>query len=155
MGADAEVATWEGIWDKYGNDLEILEYDILLVPHHCSWHSISHDSISDKESNAEVSTKAASALGQAREFAKLIASSKPIKDDDNDPPSFRAKLIYEAIAKRANGEFICVGEYPDSKKPLGLELNLKVAGITLATLLMGNSPNIDPNTMGNQPVGHG
>ena len=38
---------------------------------------------------AEVSEKARNALSQARDGATIVASSNPIKDDDNDPPCIR------------------------------------------------------------------
>ena len=38
---------------------------------------------------AEVSEKARKALSQARDGATIVASSNPIKDDDNDPPCIR------------------------------------------------------------------
>jgi hypothetical protein len=42
-----------------------LAYDVLLAPHHCSWHSLSWDSWSDYGEDAEVSSDARNALGQA------------------------------------------------------------------------------------------
>ena len=68
-----------------------LSYDILQTPHHCSWHSLSYDSWSEKGEDAEICRDALDALSQARGGATIIASSNPIKDDDNDPPCIRAK----------------------------------------------------------------
>lgn len=42
FGGDAEVGVWEKIRDKYED--EDLTYDVLMAPHHCSWHSLSWDS---------------------------------------------------------------------------------------------------------------
>lgn len=115
-GGDAEVAIWERQWERHKNSPENLAYDILLTPHHCSWHSLSYDSWSEKGEDAELSQDARSALSQSREGAKIIASSKPISDDDNDPPCIRAKREYEAIASDANGTFECTME-PASGDP--------------------------------------
>lgn len=46
MAADAECLVWETLWGKYKADISKLEYDILSAPHHCSWHSLSYDSLS-------------------------------------------------------------------------------------------------------------
>src|SRR5208337_731400 len=83
IGGDAEVGVWERVWDRNKERKHVLEYDVLIAPHHCSWHGLSWDSWSDCGEDAEVSKDARSALGQARPGAKIIASSKPVADDDN------------------------------------------------------------------------
>jgi hypothetical protein len=109
-GGDAEVENWERVWGRNKNRKERLSYDILLTPHHCSWHSLSYDSWSEMRDEAKVSANARSALSQTREKAFIVASSSEIKDDDNDPPCIRAKWEYEDIAASANGSFICTSE---------------------------------------------
>ncbi|WP_019868162.1 ComEC/Rec2 family competence protein [Methylovulum miyakonense] len=107
-GGDAEVAIWRKLWQKHRYDTHCLRYDILLSPHHCSWHSLSEDSWS-RSKNPKVDQEAKSALSQAERYATVIASSNVIKDDDNDPPCWGAKKQYEAIAKNVDGEFVCTG----------------------------------------------
>ena len=41
---DAEVLIWEKLWEKHKKEPGVLAYDMLLSPHHCSWHSLSYDS---------------------------------------------------------------------------------------------------------------
>ena len=84
-GGDAEVAIWEMLWDTYGDTPEALTYDLLLSPHHCSWHSLSYDSWSEKRERGAVASKARAALSQIRSKGFIVASSKPIHEDDNDP----------------------------------------------------------------------
>lgn len=111
IGGDAEVVVWEKVREKY--DDEDLAYDILIAPHHCSWHSLSHDSWSDYGEDAEVSESARSALGQANAQAQVIASSKTITDDDSDPPCVRAEREYRSILKDGRGgTFTCVADQP-------------------------------------------
>jgi len=43
-GGDAEVLIWEKQWERHAERLSWLAYDVLLAPHHCSWHSLSYDS---------------------------------------------------------------------------------------------------------------
>ncbi len=110
IGGDAEVAVWERMRGKYGDD--DLAYDVLIAPHHCSWHSLSHDSWSDYGEDAEVSEDARSALAQANPQARIVASSNTITDDDSDPPCTRAEREYRSILKGAGGDFTCIADQP-------------------------------------------
>jgi hypothetical protein len=84
MAADAECLVWETLWGKYKDDTEKLEYDILLAPHHCSWHSLSYDSQS-KDDDPQVCEDAKNALSQAKEGACIVSQSRIIKNSDQDP----------------------------------------------------------------------
>lgn len=144
---DAGVLIWERIWDKYAHNPELLEYDIMLSPHHCSWRSLSWDSWSDYKEDAKVSEKAKNALGQAKNNAFIISSSKAIKDDKDNPPCIGAKKQYSSILRGKDGMFMCTGETPseDSPKPLEFEINwsgikrivLRAAVATSAASLLG------------------
>lgn len=121
MATDAECLVWETLWKKYNNDISKLEYDILLAPHHCSWHSLSYDSQPNDE-NPKVCEDAKNALSQNKYGAFIVSQSKIIKDPDQDPPSEAAKKEYVNIIGKK--QFICTNEYPDKKKPEPLEFNL-------------------------------
>ena len=125
-GGDAGVVIWERISKKY-KPLE-LGYDLLLAPHHCSWHTLSHDSWSEKGENAQVSEDAREALAQANYGAFIISSSKPIRNDHNDPPCIRAQREYQSILKTSSGIFECTGEYPNEANPKPLELEATSSG---------------------------
>ncbi|ENV51085.1 metallohydrolase [Acinetobacter nosocomialis] len=126
-GGDAEVEIWEMIWDKYRSTPEILAYNILQTPHHCSWRTLSYDSWSEKGESAKESADAVNALSQARKGAAIVASSKLIQDEDSDPPCIRAKRTYTRIVQQlsVSGKFYCTGEYPKSTnvKPLIFEID--------------------------------
>ncbi len=119
-GGDAEVFIWNRQWSRHEHEPEVLEYDILQTPHHCSWHSLSYDSWSKMGEKAKLDEGARKALAQARTGAVIVASCKPIVDDDSDPPCIRAKREYQAIVDAAKGSFYCTGEYPkaDAVEPL-------------------------------------
>jgi len=108
-GGDAEVAIWKKLWLKYKYNIDNLKYDLLLAPHHCSWHVLSSDSRS-KCPDPKVDADAKSALSQANSGAYIMSSSKAIKDDDTDPPCHAAKKEYLTISKN----FKCTGEYPNT-----------------------------------------
>jgi hypothetical protein len=147
IGGDAEVAIWERIWDHHKNTPERLQYDVLIAPHHCSWHSLSWDSWSDYGEDAKLSPRARKALGQALSGAFVIASSKAIKDDKDDPPCIRAKREYLAIVREAGGKFICLGE-GSATEPLILTIGepkkpdklLKPATAATGAFSKGSSP---------------
>ena len=142
-GGDADVEIWERISEEFlPSDTE---YDLLLAPHHCSWRTLSHDSWSENGENAKVSEKARKALEQARYGAIIVSSSKPIADDDNDPPSIRAKREYRSILGYS-GIFKCTGEEPTKSKPTPLEFETTGSGFKLAVApvaaasIISNSP---------------
>jgi hypothetical protein len=107
------------------------QYDLLQAPHHCSWHALSHHSWSTYGEDAEVSEGARSALGQARQGAIIVASSKKVVDDKNDPPCIRAKREYESILDDVNGIFLCVG---DKAKPETIRFEVTSSGLVRAAV---------------------
>ena len=121
LAADAECLVWETLWGKNKKDLDPLKYDILLAPHHCSWHSISYDSQSEDD-DPKICENAEKALSQKENNAFIVSQSKIIKDADQDPPSEAAKERYVNIV--GENQFICTNEHPDTKKPEPLEFNL-------------------------------
>jgi hypothetical protein len=162
-GGDAEVAIWEKIWDREGDNADAnLSYDLMQAPHHCSWHSLSWDSWSKLGEAAEASPDARSALAQARDGAVIVASSKTITDDDSDPPCIRAKREYEDILGDVSGEFICVAD--QAGEPL--EYDVKPGGLSRVSKAQASSSTAAPVTaaatvassasvIGHQPLSHG
>jgi hypothetical protein len=127
-GGDAEVAIWERLWGKYRLNASALQYHLLQTPHHCSWHSLSYDSWSELGDEAEVCQDARSAVSQILPGGKIVASSCPIHDDENDPPCYGAKCEYEEMANTAKGVFYCTGEYPSAKAVAPLEFVVSAKG---------------------------
>jgi hypothetical protein len=127
-GGDSEVFIWEKVWKRIKDKTSCLEYDLMLAPHHCSWHTLSYDRWNGGRDNPLVSREARSALSQARSGAFIVSSSKSIKDDDSDPPCWGAKKEYLSILKGVKGAFFCTGEYPDEKSPEPLEFKISKEG---------------------------
>ncbi|CAB1056284.1 FIG00715976: hypothetical protein [Olavius sp. associated proteobacterium Delta 1] len=125
IAADAECLVWETLWEKHKDDTEKLEYDILYAPHHCSWHSLSYDSLS-KDDDPQVCEDAKKALSQANEGACIVAQCRIIKGSDEDPPSEAAKDEYIDIV--GEDQFYCTNEHPDEEKPEPIEFNLTGMG---------------------------
>lgn len=154
-GGDAEVDIWEKLWERHEDNAEQrLGYDLLQTPHHCSWHSLSHDSWSDKGEDAEVCEEARNALGQPRDGATIVASCKTIKDDKDDPPCIRAEREYKSILDDVDGDFICVADEGGlpvefEVKAGGLERVKKVEAARVAATVTA------PVIIGARPVKHG
>ncbi|MGO7960572.1 metallohydrolase [Rhizobium leguminosarum] len=166
LGGDAEVGIWEKLWGKYGDNPTQFQYDVLIAPHHCSWHSLSWDSWSDFGEDAEVSDDARSALGQPMSGAFVIASSKEIKDDDADPPCIRAEREYKSILKSVNGNFTCLGELSgdaplefeitSSAGPRRMERSTNKSKLAAPVLLgLSGAAAGSQTALGSQPFKHG
>lgn len=153
MAINTEVAIWEKVWAKHSADPSGLEYDVLIAPHHCSWRSLSHDSWSTNGQKAMVSADARSALSQALAGARILASSKAVVDNADDPPCIRAKQEYVDIVSdtQIDGEFRCLADEPGDG-PFKMEVTNngpRPKRIEAATLA-GSS-----TVLGREVVGHG
>lgn len=160
-GGDAEVKIWERIWAAHEKNPSVLKYDLMLTPHHCSWHSLSYDSWSELGEKAKVSENARKALGQARDGAFIIASSKVISDKDSDPPCARAETEYRAIAKEAKGEFFNTASYPAVDKVAPIVFEVTAEGPLLSKPKVstsssgGGTSSGHGSAIGRQPLMHG
>jgi hypothetical protein len=121
---DAEVVCLEALNSRMTGNYtgHHLDYDVLQVPHHCSWHALSHDSLKEKGDSAEVSAEALDCLSHANSGAFIVASCRKIENDANNPPAHKAKKEYQKIvqSKDVQGDFKCVADFKD--KPLVLIL---------------------------------
>lgn len=129
-GGDASVAIWKRLWERHGNNnADWLSYDTLQTPHHCSWRSLSFDSWSELGEKVKVDPDARDALSQTRKGAIIVASSKPIKKDDDNPPHERAKREYIDILDGDDERFYCTDEWWADENQ-ALEFEIKASGIT-------------------------
>ncbi|HJV88289.1 MAG TPA: metallohydrolase [Noviherbaspirillum sp.] len=157
-GGDAEVAIWEKLWKAHKGNVKVLQYNLLMTPHHCSWHTLSWDSWSELRRKAVVSQDARNAIGQALAGATIVASSKAIKDDDNDPPCIRAKEEYESIINdtKVKGEFWNTATYPSSANPDLLRFEVSEGGLKkVKTRSSDAGAVVGGGIIGSQPLSHG
>lgn len=127
MGGDAECPIWERIVAI--NDNENLSWDLFLASHHCSWSVFNLRPSTD---DSEPSEKVLHLLNLKRGNAYIVASSKPILDDDKNPPSYRAKQIY--VKKVGNDRFLCTGEHPTEKDPQPIYFTMSSKGVVKTNL---------------------
>lgn len=156
-GGDAEVVCWEALLKRMKDNKTVadLDYDVMQAPHHCSWHTLSHESWSGAKKEgktAKPSAEALEALGYALDGAIIISSSNSIKDDDNDPPSSAAKEEYLKILEDANGSFKCVADNIKDDENVPLEIEITSAGgikiLSLSLLTIGGTPSEEVNREG-------
>ncbi|MFR2765354.1 MAG: hypothetical protein ACLTA4_07310 [Clostridium sp.] len=122
IGGDITCENWKEVI-KYNPDLE---FDILLAPHHCSWHSVSTEDTKEGTADEEIEAF----LEKSKNKAFVISSSKKIKRNDDNPPSYRAKNVY--IKHLQDDErFICTAEYPDEDNPKPLVMKITSQGVSI------------------------
>lgn len=121
FGGDAGCAIWEEI--LINSTDENLEWDIFLSPHHCSWSFFSELPYKDNQVPSE---KSLELLRKKRGDAIVVASCKPIKDDDDNPPHFAAANEYKNVV--GEDQFYATMEYPDEENPLPLEFEFSKNG---------------------------
>jgi len=94
FAGDADYIAWGIILEKTldsGKDQteKALDWDLFLAPHHCSWTFFN-----EHDNKDEVQESALEVLRYHRKGAKVIASSKKIINNDDNPPSYKAKQEY-------------------------------------------------------------
>ncbi len=104
------VGIWEKVWARNKSRKHVLEYDVLVAPHHLQLALALLGQLVRIRRGRRGQRGCRDALGQARSGAEVLASSKPIKDDDIDPPCIRAKREYKAIVAPHGGTFTCIAD---------------------------------------------
>lgn len=119
-GGDADHHRWKSIKEKseeHGNE-SALEWDIFLSPHHCSWSYFNDVPYKDNKTPEDYSLEI---LDYKEQGAKVIASSKEIKDNEDNPPHYKAKEEY--VNKVGNDNFLNITKfYEDFDKPIEFEI---------------------------------
>ena len=111
FGGDSKCAIFEKIIEI--SEKQDLEWDLFLAPHHCSWHFFNELSY---EEDPKPSKGIISFLEMHREGAFIIASCKPVKDDDDNPPHIAAAKEYEKIVGLE--KLMVTMEHPNEEEPL-------------------------------------
>ena len=118
FGGDADYRVWDRIVTV--SDDETFAWHLLLAPHHCSWTFFNDPGESDAQK------KSLELLDKGRKGACVIASCKPIKDDDDNPPNYAARKIY--VEKVGEKRFLVTSETPSEDDPRPITFRLTAKG---------------------------
>lgn len=131
LGADCEHEVLGEIVriTKYKKRFDRLEWDVLKLPHHCSYGTLS----SEKGENETVPDEDVDYLYQQGNRGCIIVSpSKPIpKTDEDQPPHRQAANYYKRIAREKDGEFVVTMEYPSTSAPKELKIIIDNLGASI------------------------
>lgn len=125
---------------NYDNWKEVIElnpdmtFDLLLAPHHCSWHAVS----SEDTHTGKADTVIEEFLEKSKENAYVVSSSKVIKRDGDNPPSYRAKNVYIKHLKKQD-RFKCTAEYPNADDPKPLTFKITGQGFSIKSIATATS----------------
>ena len=117
FGGDADHYIWEEIQNQstVHDNGDKLDFDIFMAPHHCSWTYFNDVPYKKGETDEPVESSEDLIKDHKTKGAVIIASSKQIKDDDDNPPHYPAKEEYVKLI--GTDKFISLAVEPDSKKP--------------------------------------
>ncbi|WP_244085060.1 hypothetical protein [Desulforhabdus sp. TSK] len=114
---------------------ERLEWDIVKIPHHCSYLSIGPEKGNDK--TEPVPDVAWLYENQGADRGILVATSDPIpakgskEDKDSYPPHRQAANYYKDIETQLNGEFMVTMQHPKKTAPKPLVIEIESTGATV------------------------
>ena len=139
LTADAPYEVLEDIvkaTEKAGN-ADRLEWDLIKVPHHCSYRSLGPDK-GDKIT--EPSEKVARLYEHySRDGAVLVSPSQVIPESDEiQPPHAQAAEYYRKVSEAKKGQFKVTMEHPTQEDPKPMEVEVRGLGLG-ATVVAGSS----------------
>ena len=111
-----------------------MTFDLLLAPHHCSWHAVSSEDSHTGKPDAVIEDF----LEKSKKNAYVVSSSKIIKRNNDNPPSYRAKNVYVNHLKQAD-RFKCTAEYPDTENPKPLTFKITGQGFSIKSIATATS----------------
>lgn len=117
-----------------------LEWDILKIPHHCSYLSIGPK----RGTNRTTPTEQVSWLyeQQVQNRAIAVSTSRPIplegsdEDKDSQPPHRQAARYYRDVVNVVNGQFVVTMEHPSKAAPKPVVIEIKRNKATLVKSVM-------------------
>lgn len=127
MGDDTECFVWKSL-DRHGLRDE-LSYDLLLAPHHASWHTLSEDSATE-DKDPKVDAEAKRALSHKKDYAVIVVSAKATdKESDKGKIKGRELSIAEYEGVVGKGNVYNPNEIPSSDAPQPLQFTLTTRGL--------------------------
>ena len=128
FGGDADHNLWAEVLkqSKEHNNENRLTWDIFLSPHHCSWTYFNDVPYAEPEEHNTPKSTSLEILDYGNDEAKVIASCKVIKNNDDNPPHYQAKKQYMKKVKDEN--FLNTATEPKEKKPEPIVFEISSSG---------------------------
>jgi hypothetical protein len=122
----------------YGND-EALVWDVMKIPHHCSYLSLSADKGEEVTRPVDEVKTLFEEFGQRRGI--MVSTSKPIPsgDGDSQPPHRQAANYYKGVARASDGEFMVTMEHPKPSRPEPLVIIIDGFGARVEKAIVAGS----------------
>jgi hypothetical protein len=125
IGGDLVCDNWKEVIELNPD----MTFDLLLAPHHCSWHAVSTEDTRTGKADKTIEDF----LDKSKDKAYVVASSKAIKRDGDNPPSYRAKNVYTRNLKDED-RFKCTAEYPNADDPKPLTFKITGQGLSIKAI---------------------
>jgi len=133
-------ATWEALEEivsatKKHYNVDRLAWDLLNIPHHCSYLALSDDK-GQNETTPKPLVK--ELLLQGKPDAYIVSCSRPVPDskdayDQVQPPHIQARKTYEKYLKTVGGrKFLVTMEEPNASHPEPITFEVTSGGVTWA-----------------------
>ena len=139
LTADAPYEVLEDIvaaTEKAGNAAR-LEWDLIKIPHHCSYKSLGPDKGDEMTEPAVKVARLYEHYG--REDAILVSPSNVIPEsEETQPPHFQAAEYYRKVAEEKKGQFKVSMEHPTQEDPKPMKVDVRGLGLG-ATVVAGSS----------------
>jgi hypothetical protein len=143
-------AHWEDLEDivritKWHKNDDRLAWDLLNIPHHCSYLSLS-DVKGEKETEPKPLVKELLLAGKQDSY--IVSCSKPVVDvkesyDQIQPPHIQARKAYERYLKEVKGrKFLVTMEEPNATKPEPLVFDVTAGGVSWTKMALIGAPAI-------------
>ena len=128
LGGDSEHEVWSRLNKKSSTKLS---WHLVTAPHHCSLTPFAYKK--DKDSDYTDDEEAISALSHRKGKGFVVASSKPIKRDSDNPPHYKAKNKWLKILRTNEKDtpekrFFCTATH-ENDKPAVVKFELTKKGI--------------------------
>ncbi len=142
LTGDAEMDVLEYTHQEYAK--ELLEYDILLAPHHCSKYSL-------YTAEDEISEEAKQSLSHNKTGARIVSSCREFGDDA--PPHKEAKEEYEDIVGSDN--FLYTAGNKENGEVVPIELELGSYGVKNVLRISTSKTLLSSVAASGEAFGHG
>lgn len=131
FGGDADHNIWSKIWEistnKSNKNEDKLEWDLFLAPHHCSWTYFNNVPYNENDENKTPTDTSLKILEKRIGKGKIVASCKKIKNNDDNPPHYKAKVKYQSKLDK-DSDFIELAKEPKESEPTPVIFKITAQG---------------------------